>query len=75
LFVPVWRTPKDDNNNEQKGGQENAAVLPASFKDVPALADFKDVGSLGNAYVEIKKMQGSSIRIPGEDNCKNSDKN
>jgi len=71
--VPSWRTPKDDNNNNQEGGQneggqENATTaVPESFKGTASLADFKDVESLGEAYVSLKQYQGSSIRIPGEE--------
>lgn len=42
-------------------------MFPESFKDTPALKDFKSVESLGEAFVALKQYQGSSIRIPGED--------
>jgi len=57
----------EENNGE---GQENAAtqaILPESFKEVPALADFKDVETLGKAFTDLKAYQGQSIRIPGTD--------
>lgn len=52
--------------NEGQEGSQNA-ILPESFKDTPALADFKNVEALGEAFVNLKQYQGSSIRIPGKD--------
>lgn len=41
--------------------------LPDEIKGEAALANFEDVSSLAKSFIETKKMQGDSIRIPGED--------
>ena len=38
--------------------------LPEDLRSNGALANFKDAGSLAKSFVEMKSMQGSSIRIP-----------
>lgn len=68
-----------EENENNDGGQSatlaepaasaepTVAALPESFKETPSLADFKDVETLGQAYVNLKQYQGASLRIPGED--------
>ena len=61
--------------NDEATNTETATVEPSSFNSLipedlradPALKDFKDVGGLAKSYVNLSKLQGSSIRIPGED--------
>lgn len=47
--------------------EATVTALPETFKGTAALADFKSVEALGEAFVNLKQYQGSSIRIPGED--------
>lgn len=51
------------------GGSEPSFVetLPEDLRENAALSNFKDVGSLAKSFVEMKHMQGSSIRIPSEE--------
>ena len=41
--------------------------LPDEIKGSEALANFEDVGSLAQGFIEAKSYQGASVRIPGED--------
>ena len=41
--------------------------LPEELREEPALQNFEDIGSLAKGFLEAKKFQGQSIRIPGED--------
>ena len=41
--------------------------LPEDLRGNAALANFKDAGSLAKSFVEMKSMQGSSIRIPSKE--------
>lgn len=41
--------------------------LPDDLKNEPALQNFEDVGALAKSFVEAKRYQGQSIKIPGED--------
>ena len=41
--------------------------LPEDLRGNGALANFKDAGSLAKSFVEMKSMQGSSIRIPSSE--------
>ena len=38
--------------------------IPADLKDAPSLKDFKGIGGLAKAYVDLKAFAGTSIRIP-----------
>jgi len=53
---------REDNNDAPP-----TAVLPDAFQETPALKDFKSVEALGEAFVNLKQYQGSSIRIPTSD--------
>jgi hypothetical protein len=41
--------------------------LPDPIRSEKALSTFKDVGSLAKSYLEMTKLQGNSIRLPGPD--------
>ena len=41
--------------------------LPEDLRDNDTLSKFKDVGALGNSYLELQKMVGSRIKLPAED--------
>ena len=41
--------------------------LPEDLRDNETLSKFKDVGSLGNSYLELQKMVGSRDKIPTEE--------
>lgn len=41
--------------------------LPEDLRENDTLSKFKDVGALGNSYLELQKMVGSRVKIPGED--------
>lgn len=40
--------------------------LPEDLRGDATLQKFKDVGGLAKSYLELQKMTGSSVRIPGE---------
>lgn len=44
--------------------------LPDDLKSDPSLKDFKDVSALAKSHLELRKLQGNSIRIPGEDSTR-----
>lgn len=54
-------------SDENQENQNQTTPVPEAFKGTAALADFKDVESLGKAFLDLKSYQGSSIRIPSED--------
>ena len=41
--------------------------LPEDLRDNDTLSKFKDVGALGNSYLELQKMVGSRVKLPAED--------
>jgi hypothetical protein len=41
--------------------------LSEDLRGAPALADFKDVGSLAKSYLETKRLVGDSIRVPSSE--------
>ena len=41
--------------------------LPDDLKGNEALSNFESIDQLAKSFVETKKFQGESIRIPGED--------
>lgn len=41
--------------------------LPDNLKGEASLANFEDVGQLAQSFIETKKFQGNSIRVPTED--------
>ena len=57
-----------ENNNKQWDEYANGAEwlknLSDDLKQDPSLRDFKDPNALAKSYVELKKMSGSSIRFP-----------
>jgi hypothetical protein len=41
--------------------------LPEDLQGNDTLSKFKDVGALGTSYLELQKMVGSRVKVPGED--------
>jgi len=41
--------------------------LPEDLRDNETFSKFKDVGALGNSYLELQKMVGSRVKVPTED--------
>lgn len=41
--------------------------LPEDLQSNDTLSKFKDVGALGTSYLELQKMVGSRVKVPGED--------
>lgn len=41
--------------------------LPEDLRGNETLSKFKDVGALGNSYLELQKMVGSRVKVPGDD--------
>lgn len=46
---------------------ELSQLLSEEYRDLGNLKDFKDVNQLAKSYVELQRMVGNSIRIPGQD--------
>lgn len=67
-WTRVFREEADDGKG---GGNDNEPTfndsLPEDLRSNESLANFKDVGSLAKSFVEMKSMQGSSIRIPSKE--------
>jgi hypothetical protein len=41
--------------------------LPEDLQGNDTLSKFKDVGALGTSYLELQKMVGSRVKVPGDD--------
>ena len=63
-----WKYSYQDEAGDGKGGGGGEPTfndsLPEDLRTNESLANFKDVGGLAKSYVEMKSMQGNSIRIP-----------
>lgn len=68
-WVRVFREELGGEGDKGGGGGTPTfnESLPEDLRSNGALANFKDVGSLAKSFVEMKSMQGSSIRIPSEE--------
>ena len=63
-----WKYSYQDKEGGGGGGEGGTPTfnesLPEDLRGNESLANFKDVGGLAKSFVEMKSMQGSSIRIP-----------
>jgi len=69
-WIRVYREENGGDGGDlggQGGTPTFADSLPEDLRGNESLANFKDVGGLAKSFVEMKSMQGSSIRIPSED--------
>jgi hypothetical protein len=65
--VPGGQPP--EGQQVPTGGESSdwRSMLPEDIRNSPALADFKDVGTLAKSFVDTQAYVGNSIRIPSEE--------
>lgn len=49
------------------GGEQSAAWIPEALRGNKSITKFKDPGALAESYVNLEKMVGSRVEIPGDD--------